>query len=95
VYDSYGYRGQQGWFRVGGTSLSAPLVAAAYALAGNGASTTYGSFPYSHTQGLFDVSCFGVGERRGRQSTGSRTNRTPVSALTRSSVARTSFSTSS
>ncbi|PWU24967.1 MAG: peptidase S8 [Candidatus Rokuibacteriota bacterium] len=44
-----------GWYQVGGTSLAAPLVAAVYALAGNGASTTYGSFPYSHTSSLFDV----------------------------------------
>jgi subtilase family serine protease len=55
VYDSYGYQGQQGWFRVGGTSLSAPLVAAVYALAGNGASTVYGSFPYSHAGSLYDI----------------------------------------
>ena len=45
----------RGWFRVGGTSLAAPLVAAVYALAGNGSSTSYGSFPYAHTSSLFDV----------------------------------------
>ena len=55
VYDSYGYQGQSGWFAVGGTSLAAPLVAAVYALAGNGASTSYGSFPYSHSSSLYDV----------------------------------------
>jgi subtilase family serine protease len=55
VYDSYGYQGQSGWFRVGGTSLAAPLVAAVYALAGNGGSTTYGSYPYSHSGSLYDV----------------------------------------
>lgn len=55
VYDSYGYQGQKGWFQVGGTSLAAPLIAGVYALAGNGASTTYGSYPYSHTSSLFDV----------------------------------------
>ena len=55
VYDSYGYNGQSGWFRVGGTSLSAPLIAAVYALAGNGASTTYGSYPYAHASSLYDV----------------------------------------
>lgn len=55
VYDSYGYQGQKGWFQVGGTSLASPLVAAVYALAGNGASTTYGSYPYSHTGSLYDV----------------------------------------
>jgi subtilase family serine protease len=55
VYDSYGYQGQKGWFKVGGTSLSAPLVAAVYALAGNAGSTLYGSYPYSHSASLFDV----------------------------------------
>jgi len=45
----------KGWGVVGGTSASAPLIAAVYALAGNGASVTYGSFPYSHTASLFDV----------------------------------------
>ena len=55
VYDSYRYQGQSGWFQVGGTSLSSPLIAAVYALAGNGSSTLYGSYPYSHTSSLFDV----------------------------------------
>lgn len=58
VYDSYGYSGQKGWFQVGGTSLSAPLVGGVYALAGNASSTTYGSYPYSHTTygtTIFDV----------------------------------------
>jgi subtilase family serine protease len=52
VYDTYGYGG---WLVVGGTSASAPLIAAVYALAGNAASTQYGSYPYSHTSGLFDI----------------------------------------
>ncbi len=55
VYDSYGYQGSKGWFQVGGTSLAAPLIAATYALAGNGSSTTFGSYPYSHTSSLYDV----------------------------------------
>ena len=38
VYDSYGYGG---WMVVGGTSLSAPLIAATYALAGNASSWAY------------------------------------------------------
>ena len=37
VYDSFGY----GWIQVGGTSLSSPLIAAVYALAGNASSYTY------------------------------------------------------
>jgi subtilase family serine protease len=44
-----------GWGVVGGTSASAPIIASVYALAGNGASLTYGSFPYSHTSALNDV----------------------------------------
>jgi subtilase family serine protease len=55
VFDSYGYQGLTGWFLEGGTSLSSPLIAAVYALAANGGSTTYGSYPYGHSSGLYDV----------------------------------------
>jgi subtilase family serine protease len=55
VYDSVTYQGQSGWFQVGGTSLASPLIAAVYALAGNGASTVDGSYPYAHTSALHDV----------------------------------------
>lgn len=55
VYDSVPYQGKSGWFEVGGTSLSSPLTASAYALAGNGASTVDGSYPYSHSSSLHDV----------------------------------------
>jgi subtilase family serine protease len=44
-----------GWGVVGGTSVSSPVIASVYALAGNGTSTTYGSYPYSHTASLNDV----------------------------------------
>jgi subtilase family serine protease len=47
--------GADGWVQVGGTSASSPIVASVYALAGNSASVTYGSYPYSHTSSLFDV----------------------------------------
>ena len=53
VYDSYGVGG---WLVFGGTSVSSPIIAAVYALAGNAAGVNYGSYPYSHTSGLFDVS---------------------------------------
>jgi len=43
------------WFTVGGTSASSPIVAGVYALAGNASRVNYGSYPYSHTSGLFDV----------------------------------------
>ncbi len=55
VYDSYGYSGRRGWFKVGGTSLAAPIVAAIYALAGNADEVVAGSFPYTHASSLFDV----------------------------------------
>ena len=48
-------QGLDGRAQVGGTSLSSPLVASVYALAGNTASVTYGSYPYSHTSSLFDA----------------------------------------
>jgi subtilase family serine protease len=44
-----------GWYQVGGTSLAAPLIASVYALAGNGRSTLYGSYPYAHASALHDV----------------------------------------
>jgi hypothetical protein len=48
-------QGLDGWAQVGGTSLSSPLIASVYALAGNTGSVTYGSYPYGHTGSLFDV----------------------------------------
>jgi subtilase family serine protease len=56
VYDTTRYQGQVGWFKVGGTSLSAPLIGAVYALAANSASASYpASLPYAHTASLHDV----------------------------------------
>jgi subtilase family serine protease len=55
IYDSYGYSGRRGWFKVGGTSLSAPIVAAIYALAGNAGKAVAGSRSYAHASSLFDV----------------------------------------
>jgi subtilase family serine protease len=48
-------QGLDGWTQVGGTSLSSPLIASVYALAGNTGSITYGNWSYSHTSSLFDV----------------------------------------
>jgi len=53
VYDSYSYQGMSGWLVFGGTSVASPIIASVYALAGN--TVTYGSYPYSHTTSLFDV----------------------------------------
>jgi Transposase zinc-ribbon domain len=55
VYDTVRDQGQTGWFQVGGTSLSSPLTASVYALAGNESSTVDGSYPYAHTSSLHDV----------------------------------------
>jgi subtilase family serine protease len=54
VYDTYRLH-PGGWLVFGGTSVSAPLIGAVYALAGNEGSINYGSFSYSHTSSLFDV----------------------------------------
>lgn len=52
VYDTYHV---SGWLVFGGTSVASPIIASVYALAGNAASVNYGSYPYSHTSSLFDV----------------------------------------
>jgi subtilase family serine protease len=55
VYDSYSYQGASGWLVFGGTSVASPVIASVYALAGNAAAVTSGSFPYGHTAALNDV----------------------------------------
>jgi subtilase family serine protease len=67
VYDSTpDTTGNVGWLEFGGTSVSSPIIASVYALAGNAASTSGASFAYAHTSSLFDVtsgsngSCGGV-----------------------------------
>ncbi|MCP2338920.1 putative Ig domain-containing protein [Actinomadura rupiterrae] len=53
VYDTYQV---SGWQVFGGTSVSAPVIAGVYALAGAPASGTYpASYPYAHTGSLNDV----------------------------------------
>lgn len=44
-----------GWMVFGGTSVASPIIASVYALAGNTSSISNGSYPYSHTGNLFDV----------------------------------------
>lgn len=46
VLDTTPYQGQIGWFQVGGTSLSSPLIAAVYTLSGN-TDGSASSLPYS------------------------------------------------
>ncbi|WP_063789893.1 hypothetical protein [Streptomyces sp. MMG1121] len=53
VYDTYG---GAGWDVYGGTSASAPIIAATYALAGTPAANSYpSSYPYGHASALNDV----------------------------------------
>jgi subtilase family serine protease len=52
VYDSTPNAGASGWLQFGGTSVSAPIIASVYALAGNAATVNFGSYPYSHTTSL-------------------------------------------
>jgi subtilase family serine protease len=47
--------GLDGWAQVGGTSLSSPLIASVYALAGNTATTHFGRYPYTQRPSLWDV----------------------------------------
>jgi subtilase family serine protease len=44
-----------GWGVVGGTSVSSPVIASVYALAGNASTVNYASYPYSRTSALNDV----------------------------------------
>ncbi len=57
VYDSYAYQGYSGWMVFGGTSVSSPLIASVYALAGNASSLTDAQSIWQHggTSSLNDV----------------------------------------
>ena len=53
VYDTYQ---SSGWQVFGGTSVSSPVIASVYALAGTPAAGTYpAAYPWAHTSSLFDV----------------------------------------
>jgi len=71
VYDSYGSSGGANWLVFGGTSVAAPIIAAVYAVAGNASSLTYGSYPYTHTGSLWDITSGSNGRcTAGKRSTG-------------------------
>ena len=56
VYDSYGSAGGANWYVFGGTSVSSPIIASVYALAGNAGSVDYAAkLPYASPGSLFDV----------------------------------------
>jgi subtilase family serine protease len=52
IYDTFGY---PGWVEVGGTSVATPIIAGVYALAGNAATISPGSYLYAHAGSLFNV----------------------------------------
>jgi hypothetical protein len=52
IYDTYHY---PGWLAAGGTSVASPIIAGAYALAGNNASISPGAWLYAHHRAVFDV----------------------------------------
>ncbi|MDQ1534714.1 MAG: hypothetical protein QOF28_2475 [Actinomycetota bacterium] len=54
VYDTYGVN-YNGFVVFGGTSVSAPIIAGVYALAGNGAAVNNASYIYAHATRLYDV----------------------------------------
>jgi subtilase family serine protease len=56
VYDSYGSSGGANWYVFGGTSVSSPIVASVFGLAGNAGSIDYPArLLYANPGGLFDV----------------------------------------
>jgi hypothetical protein len=63
VYDSYSCGScETGWFTVGGTSLSSPLIASAWALAGGARGVTYPALTlYGHQSLAYDVTAGGNG----------------------------------
>jgi len=65
VYDSYNCSGcspAPGWFTIGGTSLSSPIIAGAYALAGGARGVPYPALTlYGHQGKAYDVTTGGNG----------------------------------
>jgi subtilase family serine protease len=63
VYDSLTYENTEGWLTFGGTSAGAPIIAAAFALAGNTADVVDGSYVWLHHRGgVNDVTSGSNGE---------------------------------
>ncbi|HEY4387489.1 MAG TPA: S53 family peptidase [Ktedonobacteraceae bacterium] len=48
----YSYNNAGGWIKLGGTSVSAPIIAGVYALAGNSARINAAAYPYAHSFAL-------------------------------------------
>lgn len=60
VYDSFAFQGSKGWLKLGGTSVSSPIIASVFALAG-GVTNHSASYPYAHPSSLFDITSGGNG----------------------------------
>ena len=73
VYDSYGSSSGNNWYVFGGTSVSAPIIAAVYGLAGNAGAIDYpAKYPYASPSSLFDVASGSNGNcKRGKRTTAS------------------------
>ena len=73
VYDSYGSTGGANWYVFGGTSVSSPIIASVYALAGNAGSVSYAAqLPYASPSSLFDVTSGSNGNcKRGKRGSSS------------------------
>jgi subtilase family serine protease len=54
VYDSFGFGPRHGWFVLGGTSVSSPLVAGMVAAAGSGGTLDIGAL-YADPQNFYDI----------------------------------------
>ncbi|HET6816119.1 MAG TPA: S53 family peptidase [Mycobacteriales bacterium] len=59
VYDSYVFENTSGWLTFGGTSAASPIIAAVFALAGNSADVTDGSFVWRHHRGSVNDITYG------------------------------------
>jgi subtilase family serine protease len=74
VYDSTAdSTGNVGWLEFGGTSVSSPIIASVYALAGNASSLNAASYAYAHPSSLNDVTSGTNGMCGGVLSGGSST----------------------
>jgi subtilase family serine protease len=73
VYDSYGSSGGANWYVFGGTSVSSPIIASVYSLAGNAKSVNYAAqLPYGSPSSLFDVTSGSNGNCSKRRNTSTK-----------------------
>jgi subtilase family serine protease len=73
VYDSYGSSGGANWYVFGGTSVSSPIIASVYSLAGNANSVNYAAqLPYGSPSSLFDVASGSNGNCSKRRNTSTK-----------------------